>query len=110
MKELETNTESILLNCNGCNENKPLDEFYLNEKQYAKSRHYRSSRCKICMKKYNNEKKRIEREKKGSKTDTQQISDAILTNLGYELNNPEKPVHIQFNERIREKYGYRESN
>ena len=99
MKELETNTDTILLNCNGCNENKPLDEFYLNEKQYAKSRHYRSSRCKICMKKYNNEKKQIERKKKGSQMDIQQISDTILTNLGYETNNPEKPVHIQFKER-----------
>ena len=51
------------------------------------------------MKKYNNEKKQIERKKKGSQMDIQQISDTILTNLGYDTNNPEKPVHIQFKER-----------
>ena len=90
---------NIELFCNGCDQYKLLDEFYLNEKQYAKSRHYRSSRCKVCMKSYNNEKKRIEREKNDSQMDIKEISDTILTNLGYETDNPEKPVHIQFKER-----------
>ena len=32
-------------------------------------------------------------------------AEKVLTNLGYEIYNPDNPVYRQFNERIRERYG-----
>lgn len=32
-------------------------------------------------------------------------AEEILTNMGFELYNPENPVYLQFEERLKEKYG-----
>jgi len=85
----------IKLECNSCGEIKNLDDFYHNEKQYAKSRHFRSGYCKVCSRERNvkyNEKRKEET------IDVEKEAKTILKKLGYDTTSP-TPVHIQFKER-----------
>jgi len=85
-------TNEVKLECNACKEWKGLDDFYHNEKQYAKSRHYRSGFCKVCARERNvkyNEKR------KEDKIDVEKEAKTILSKIGYDTKS-EIPIHIQF--------------
>jgi len=85
--------EKNKLKCNSCNEIKDIDEFYHNERQYAKSRQFRSGYCKDCSRKRNikyNEKRKKET------IDVEKEAKTILKKLGYVIDDPNNSIHEQF--------------
>ena len=84
--------------CPRCEIIRPLGEYYVRNV----AANGRDTYCKIC---------RLKERSKATSLETTQDefvkegAEKVLTNLGYEIYNPENPVYLQFNERIRERYG-----
>jgi transposase-like protein len=83
------------LHCSDCKTHKTLDNFFYNERQYSKRRHYYSYLCKDCQRNRNN--KYNDKRKEGN-IDVEKQAKTILTKLGYDIES-DIPVHIQFKER-----------
>ena len=84
--------------CPRCEIIRPFEEYYVRNI----ARDGRDTYCKIC---------RLKERSKATSLETTQDeyvkegAEKVLTNLGYELYNPENPVYRQFNERMKERYG-----
>lgn len=99
MKESEKNTDTVnLINCSECNQSLPLDNFNYNEKQYPKIRGYRSYLCFDCTS-IRNKKNRERRKQESNFIYDSDAAKLVLIRLGYDIDNPDKPVHVQFQER-----------
>ena len=85
-----------LICCNVCFGWKPFDEYY---KMKRTNSVYYFPYCKSCeIQRQNNRK-----EKRVNKTELDIVND-MFVKLGYEIDNPDNPVHIQF-ERKYKKWG-----
>lgn len=87
-----------LIDCSRCNQSLSLDNFNYNEKQYPKIRHFRSYLCFDCTSITNKENRERRKEKNNFMYDSD-AANLVLSRLGYEVGNPNNPVHTQFNER-----------
>lgn len=59
------------------------------------------NKCKLCRKKLISHPMGLDEAADKTRIPAQEI----LENMGYEINNPNNPVYLQFNERMREKWG-----
>ena len=83
--------------CNKCNINKSFDDFH---RRSASPDGYDAT-CRECRKMYSKSPGQL----KDADEKFRIPAEEILTDMGFELYNPDNPVYKQFNKRIEDKYG-----